>query len=209
MHNGQTRRIHLSLHLTPGDSRADLRAMQQLKQWHRAVQQAENGVNDVNMQIRRFHRNVYLAGLQLHLLKPQLCSHIAESLGRETLTLEALCGELYCDALLPASGAADAAPPGFSDQQLEQMRTLLSQTALSASAPADEACTAEIGRLRGEISQLKTLLEQQSLLLQQLKMTGRTAGQETEKGGQAETVDLAAVGAPMQKMQKIRQKGIF
>lgn len=93
MRKGQIRRVNLSLHLTPTQSRADLRAMQQLQKWHQSVDNAAS-IDDTNMEIRTFHRNVYLAGLQLHLMDPALCRHVAESLGREALTLAELLREL-------------------------------------------------------------------------------------------------------------------
>ena len=93
MRKGQIRRVNLSLHLTPDQSRADMRAMQQLQKWHQSMNQSDS-IDDTNMEIRAFHRNVYLAGLQLHLLDPSLCHHVAESLGREPQSLAALLSEL-------------------------------------------------------------------------------------------------------------------
>lgn len=99
------RRVNLSLHLSPEHSRADLRAMLQLKKWHQALNQTGSHPGDASMEMRRFHRNVYLAGLQLQLLDPQLCSHIAEAMGREALTLNELCSELATAQLLPLLSA--------------------------------------------------------------------------------------------------------
>lgn len=214
MRSGQMRRVNLSLHLSPEASRADQRAMMQLKTWHEAVQQTGSGVTEANMEIRRFHRNVYLAGLQLHLLKPQLCSRIAESLGREALTLESLCAELQHDALLPGDAPPEAVPAAatdFSHQQLEQMRTLMKQM-LPAQTPAasENAGGEDTAMLRREVAQLKTLLEQQHLLLQQLRVSGRGASApDSPRNAQTEEVELSAVDAPTQKMNKVRQKGIF
>ncbi|WP_297122522.1 hypothetical protein [uncultured Enterobacter sp.] len=104
MRKGQIRRVNLSLHLTPDQSRADMRAMQQLQKWHQSMNQSDN-IDDTNMEIRAFHRNVYLAGLQLHLLDPSLCHHVAESLGRENLSLAALLSELQAQPQ-PQSDAA-------------------------------------------------------------------------------------------------------
>ena len=219
MSNRHIRRVNLSLHLSPEHSRADLRAMLQLKKWHETLNQADNNPGDASMEMRRFHRNVYLAGLQLHLLNPQLCSHVAESMGREKLTLEELCGELAAANLLPASAAptaaADAPAPSadFSKQQLRQMRALMSEALQRqpATVASDDAAREELSQLRGEIAQLKTLLDQQNLLLQQLRMSGRAAVPVTEsvKNGMAEEVDLSTLAAPAQKMKQIRQKGIF
>lgn len=219
MSNRHIRRVNLSLHLSPEHSRADLRAMLQLKKWHQALSQSDASPGDASMEMRRFHRNVYLAGLQLQLLNPQLCSHVAESLGRDTLTLDGLCGELASAGLLAQSVAPTSAPVAeppapagdFSKQQLRQMRALMSDALQRQSAGPDDASREALSQLRGEVAQLKTLLEQQNLLLQQLKMTGRAAAPvaESGRGTQAEEVDLETLGAPAQKMKQIRQKGIF
>ncbi|HAT1571469.1 TPA: hypothetical protein I8Y10_002844 [Kluyvera cryocrescens] len=222
MSNRHIRRVSLSLHLSPEHSRADLRAMLQLKKWHQELNQTGTNPGDANMEMRRFHRNVYLAGLQLQLLNPQLCSHVAESMGRDKLTLDELCGELVSAQLLPIppGEAPEPAPAAssddFSKQQLRQMRALMSDalSRLPAPAPAaaaDDASREELTLLRGEVAQLKTLLNQQHLLLQQLRLSGRAAAPAAEntRSGQTEELDLSTLGAPAQKMKQIRQKGIF
>lgn len=224
MSNRHIRRVNLSLHLSPEHSRADLRAMLQLKKWHQELNQTGTNPGDANMEMRRFHRNVYLAGLQLQLLNPQLCSHVAESMGREKLTLDELCAELVSAQLLPVPpGEAPAPAPAtepvassddFSKQQLRQMRALMSDALSRLPAPAaaaDDASREELTLLRGEVAQLKTLLNQQHLLLQQLRLSGRAAAPAAEntRSGQAEELDLSTLGAPAQKMKQIRQKGIF
>lgn len=212
MSNRRIRRVDLSLHLSPEQSRADLRAMLQLKKWHQALSQAGSNPGDISMEMRRFHRNVYLAGLQLQLLSPPLCSHIAESLGREALTLEALCSELASGELLPAATAsapeASASSGEFSKQQLRQMRALMSDALQRQSAP-DEASRQALEQLHSEVAQLKALLDQQNVLLQQLRMSGRAAEAETAKKGLTETLDVNALNAPTEKMKQIRKKGIF
>ena len=78
-------------------------------------------------------------------------------------------------------------------------------------AAADDASREELTLLRGEVAQLKTLLNQQHLLLQQLRLSGRAAAPAAEntRSGQTEELDLSTLGAPAQKMKQIRQKGIF
>ncbi|MCE9993014.1 hypothetical protein LZ633_13575 [Enterobacter asburiae] len=171
MRNGPIRRVNLSLHLTPEQSHADLRAMQQLQQWHQAVGQSAS-VDDSNMTIRAFHRDVYLAGLQLFLLDPALCHHVAESLGRENLTLEALLGELQ--------------PQAQPDE---------------SSLPL-----AELQKIRDEIAALRPLMEQQKIALQQLRMSAKSS---SAAAPERDNVEVSQVDAPVEKMKKVRQKGIF
>lgn len=209
MSNRQIRRVNLSLHLSPEHSRADLRAMVHLKKWHEEINSAGGNSSDTSMEIRRFHRNVYLAGLQLQMLNPQLCSHIAESIGRETLTLDDLCAELREGQLLPLAAPQPAAAvehhPEFSKQQLRQMRALMSEA-----AQRREKSEGDLSAMRGEIAQLKSLLEKQNLLLQQLRLSGRAASAtESTKAGVAEEVALSSLENQSQKMKQIRQKGIF
>lgn len=171
MRKGQIRRVNLSLHLTPEQSHADLRAMQQLQQWHQSVNQSAS-VDDSNMEIRAFHRDVYLAGLQLFLMDPALCHHVAESLGRENLTLEALLSEL--------------------------------QPELKPDAPS--AQLEELQKIRDEVAALRPLMEQHKLALQQLRLAAKNV---SAPAPERDNIEVSKVDAPVEKMQKIRQKGIF
>lgn len=171
MRKGQIRRVNLSLHLTPEQSHADLRAMQQLQQWHQSVNQSAS-VDDSNMEIRAFHRDVYLAGLQLFLMDPALCHHVAESLGRENLTLEILLSEL--------------------------------QPELKPDAPS--AQLEELQKIRDEVAALRPLMEQHKLALQQLRLAAKNV---SAPAPERDNIEVSKVDAPVEKMQKIRQKGIF
>lgn len=171
MRKGQIRRVNLSLHLTPEQSHADLRAMQQLQQWHQSVNQSAS-VDDSNMEIRAFHRDVYLAGLQLFLMDPALCHHVAESLGRENLTLVTLLGEL--------------------------------QPELKPDAPS--AQLEELQKIRDEVAALRPLMEQHKLALQQLRLAAKNV---SAPAPERDNIEVSKVDAPVEKMQKIRQKGIF
>ena len=171
MRKGQIRRVNLSLHLAPEQSRADRRAMQQLQQWHQSVNQS-GSIEDSNMEIRAFHRDVYLAGLQLFLMDPALCHHVAESLGRENLTVETLLSELQ---------------PGLKPDE--------------PSAPL-----AELQKIRDEVAALRPLMEQHQLALQQLRMAAKNV---STPAPERDNVEVSKVDAPVEKMQKIRQKGIF
>lgn len=210
MSNRQIRRVNLSLHLSPEHSRADLRAMLHLKKWHGEMNNTGGNTSDTSMEIRRFHRNVYLAGLQLQMLNPQLCSHVAESIGREALTLDALCAELIEGKLLPIARetslpAEQESNPEFSKQQLRQMRALMSEA-----TQRKDKDDGELAAMRSEIAQLKGLLEKQHVLLQQLRMSGRAApAAESLKASGAEEVDLSLLENQSQKMKLIKQKGIF
>jgi hypothetical protein len=225
MSNGQTKRIKLTLHLSPADSQADLRAVAKLSQWHGQLQQSVDTREDVAMDMRTFHRDVYLAGLQLRLLNPQLCHHVAESIGREHLTLPHLVTELVRCDLLPkgtSGGAVEKPSEDFSAQQMQQLQKLLQQAVPAApAAVAVEAAVsqttqemssaqlAEFAHLRRELVSMRTLLEQQSLQLAQLRRSEKAVVQDASRSGQAEEINLAEMDAPTEKMKKIRQKGIF
>jgi len=181
MRKGQIRRVNLSLYLTPEQSRADFRAMQQLEQWHRSLNHTDD-IDDANMEIRSFHRSIYLAGLQLHQMEPALCRHIAESVGREHLTLTTLMQELVEQKLLP----------------------------LQLPAPQPETSGEQLDKILQEVAVLKTLLEQQKLAMQQLRLTTKPSNnQEGPRAPTTQEVELDKFDAPTVKMQKIRQKGIF
>jgi hypothetical protein len=92
-----------------------------------------DSIDDSNMEIRAFQRNVYLAGLQLHPMDPALCRHVAEVSGREHLTPAELLSELQ-----PQEVLADR-----SDTASEHL--------------------SQLHKIREEVAALKPLLEQQSL----------------------------------------------
>ncbi|EMN5249376.1 hypothetical protein [Enterobacter roggenkampii] len=175
MRKGQIRRVNLSLHLTPEQSHADLRAMQQLQQWHRSVGQSDS-VDDSNMAIRAFHRDVYLAGLQLFLMDPARCHHVAESLGREDLTFKQLLEELQ-----PQEPSRDKG-----DESLIVL--------------------AELQKIREEITALRPLMERQKLALKQLRMTTRN---DNASAPEHDNVEVYNVSSAVEKMKKVRKKGIF
>lgn len=221
MSNGQTKRVNLTLHLSPGDSLADLRTVKQLQQWYDRLKLEDESRENATMEIRRFHRNNYLAGLQLQLLSPKLCHHIAESMGRETLTMSELVGELVrCELLPEGTPVSVPASNDFSTQQLKQLQLLLEKT-LPELLPEpsvipeplsgkEVGSTEELSRLRAEIERMNTLLEQQNLQLQQLRRLDKIApASESVRNNQAEEIALSDLSGASEKMKKIRQKGIF
>jgi hypothetical protein len=216
MSKGTTRQVNFSLHLRPETSKADERVIRWLKQWHEEVKQGNDDRNNANMEIRAFHRRVYLAGLQLQLLEPQLCNAIAESIGSEALTLPELVGKLVRDNLLPEGvpmngQTAGASAEHFSDVQLGQLKSLLEERTAAMPVASSEAAGdhAEFVRLHAELDRMKTLLNQQTRLLQQLQRQGVSAPVAESKESGTEESDVSAISAPSEKMQKIKQKGIF
>ncbi|AJR00799.1 hypothetical protein F652_2810 [Enterobacteriaceae bacterium bta3-1] len=229
MSKGQTSRVNFSLYLSPTQSQADRQTMSVLQQLHSQLKQSDSDRNDVNMETRQFHRDVYLAGLQLHSLSPQLCHHVAESIGREHLTLNELIKELQQCHLLPIT-LTESVPEvreneDFSAQQLEQLRQLLAQSIPvphtvepTSAAIREKAESAELSReqqaefahLRTELERMNKLLEQQNLQLQQLRLNNRSAASaEPARIGNTEEIELADIVSSTEKMKKIRQKGIF
>lgn len=69
---------------------------------------------------------------------------------------------------------------------------------------------AEFERLHQELAQLRTLAEQQALQLQQLRLSGRgTVTEPTRSGGGTEEVLLDDIAPAAEKLQRVRQKGLF
>ncbi|MFM5464676.1 hypothetical protein ACET66_11535 [Aeromonas simiae] len=145
------------------------------------------------------------------------------------------CGLLPAGTAMP--GVTVAAPGGaageadFSSRQLEQLAALMgsagegaaSGAMLASSSPAQAAQGsqgdgaallaaqgAEFERLHQELAQLRTLAEQQALQLQQLRLSGRgTVTEPTRSGGGTEEVLLDDVAPAAEKLQRVRQKGLF
>lgn len=120
--------------------------------------------------------DVYLAELQLFLLDPARCHHVAESLGRANLTFATLLEEL---------------------QPQQQVKPQADESSVQL---------AELQKIREEIAALRPLMEQQKLALQQLRLTAKSS---STAAPERDNVEVSKVDAPVEKMQKIRQKGIF
>lgn len=216
MSNGVAKKLTLALYLNPETSEADRYAVGALQQWYDKAKKSHALASDLDMVIRLFHRDIYLAGLYLHLLSPRLCRGIAGALDNHNITLATLKQQLdACGLELPLAPQGDN---GFSAAQLAQLQQLLMATPAEGSPPTPtlnlEAALAEqhalLALMSEELSQLRALAETQAEQLTRLKLGNlRTQSADASRQDQTEESSLSELAPHLAQIQQIKKKGLF
>ena len=229
MSKSAAKKLNLALYLNPETSEADRYAVGALQQWYDKAKRSHNSNQDLEMVVRLFHRDIYLAGLYLHLLSPRLCKGIGSALDHHNINLVTL------HKLLQASGlelhsAATEQPSAFSETQLGQLQELLATLPGEADddtfiAPQPmpqptpqpmvyqqpEMQAEQFNTLMGELQQLKALAQEHASALRRLKSGVKmaTSSDTQSAGNQLEEMDVSELAPQLEQIQKIRQKGFF
>jgi hypothetical protein len=196
-----TKRLTLLLNLNPGLSDADRYAIDMLKRWYHNAKQSHSVAADLEASVTRFHRDIYLSGLFLHLLDRTLPSHLADALTETQISTSTLL------QFLEACGKTSSA--SFSDEQLDQFRTLLHEQQPPTSAATVPTTDPQILTL---LQQIIAMQQAQIASMAQLQQQGLhvaarrgPASNEQESGVLSE----ANVADKIEQVQKIKKKGIF
>jgi hypothetical protein len=186
MSNGQAKKLNLSLHLDPATSEADSAAIAALQQWYGDTKQHQGEDDNVNMMVRSFHRDVYVAGLHLHRLHPRLCRYVAESLRQGAASVETLMQQLQTCGLLPVASMASNGEHRFSAAQLEQLEQLFAAAPTEPKARSTEAFeeTSEVAPVQPSAEQLNLLSDQRQQLIDQRQQLTDQSQQLTDQSQQ-------------------------
>lgn len=192
------KRLSLMLTLNPALSEADRFAIRALKRWYQQAKRSHEVEEDLQATVKKFHRDIYLSGLFLHLLNPGLASNLANLLTEEDVSLQTLLYQLNSMGF----AVSETAPADDTREQLEQI-----QAAIAEQQQGDAFST-----LMSQLQALTSLVEAQQNQLQRLTTRTSTvaASSATEKrlSEQKEAHELPEAEVRDQ-MKKIKQKGIF
>ncbi len=231
MSKSAAKKLNLALYLNPETSEADRYAVGALQQWYDKAKRSHNSNQDLEMVVRLFHRDIYLAGLYLHLLSPRLCKGIGSALDHHNINLVTLHKLLQASGLELHSAAAEQ-PSAFSETQLGQLQELLATLPGEADddtfiAPQPmpqptptpqpmvyqqpEMQAEQFNTLMGELQQLKALAQEHASALRRLKSGVKmaTSSDTQSAGNQLEELDVSELAPQLEQIQKIRQKGFF
>lgn len=192
MSNEGAKRLTLSLTLNPALSGADRFAIRALKQWYQQAKHSHKDEQDLQATVRKFHRDVYLSGLFLHLLHPGLASNLANLTTDGQISLSTLCHQLNSLGFPLHEG--DAAPQ---ELPLEDLKAALS-------AQTEPAMTS----LLSQVQQLTALVQSQQQQLQNLSGLNVTANTAKPQRMPSPEDDLQNENLRAQ-VKKIKQKGLF
>lgn len=217
------KKLSLALYLNPETSQADRYAVGALQQWYSKTKRTHADRAELDMVVRLFHRDIYLAGLYLHLLSPRLCQGIASALDHHHINLVTL--QQLCTASgLSWEQTSAALHDGFSPTQVAQLQQLLHSGPLPACAdlsePAADTSTLlqtiqqqgeQLDALLSETLALRQLAEEQARQLGRLRSGVAPAAQnvECQRGVQSEAADVTELMPNLAQIQQIKKKGLF
>ncbi len=205
MSNGVARKLNLALYLNPETSDADRFAVGALREWYDKAKRSHTDRISLEMVVRLFHRDIYLAGLYVHLLNPRLSRSLSVALDSENLTSTAFWRHLHaCGLSDDGSEASTAEEALFSPSQLTQLQQLLAEQ------------NAHIVAVQQELQQLRQLADNQARQLKRLQGQALNAAApdsgtqiSESKGTSFESTDLSELMPPSAQLKKIKQKGLF
>ena len=209
MSNGVARKLNLALYLNPETSEADRFAVGALREWYDKAKRSHPDRTSLEMVVRLFHRDIYLAGLYIHLLNPRLSRSLSVALDPENLTSTAFWRQLHaCGLSDDGSEASTAEEALFSPSQLTQLQQLLAEQ------------NAHIVAVQQELQQLRQLADNQARQLKRLQGQQSSAAPDSgvqgsgtqiseSKGISLESTDLSELMPPSAQLKKIKQKGLF
>lgn len=227
MSKSAAKKLNLALYLNPETSEADRYAVGALQQWYDKAKRSHSSNQDLEMVVRLFHRDIYLAGLYLYLLSPRLCKGVASAIDHHNINL----GTLH--KLLQASGldlqqASEEPQSGFSSAQLSQLQELLTSLPMEAEDETFIAAQPQVANqpvvyaqpelqneqyqtLLSELQQLKALAQEHASALRKIKSGAIKPAIVSESSGSnlLEELDVSEMAPQLEQMQKIRQKGLF
>ncbi|MGL5495678.1 MAG: hypothetical protein ACRDCQ_01640 [Aeromonas sobria] len=224
----QQNHFHLTLQLDPSRDN-DRYALAMLQEWYNKAVELHQGCEAFDFGKVRLHKEVYLSGLYLCMLKPKLCKLLASNMIRGNITPDFIAFALaqtglqqatepdvqidYAELAHQLATKLDHGEPwgqALTSQILEQLATA------SPSTPLGSANEAEITLLRtqlGQVSELvqqqTTLIREQGRLLKQLAISGITKTSTADGPNGRNDGPMANLSATAAKVRKVRSKGVF
>lgn len=202
MSNGVARKLNLALYLNPETSDSDRYAVGALRQWYVKAKRSHSDRTTLDMAVRLFHRDIYLAGLYLYLLDPKLSRSLGGALDDESLTPTAFWRQLHACGLTQGEHQQITDDEAlFSPSQLTQLQQLLAKQ------------NSHIVAVQQELQQLRQLADSQARQLKRLQgqtASGAAPGEESPStGATQESSVLSELMPSPERIAKIKQKGLF
>ena len=217
------KRINYSIYLDPLNNPADLYASKVLHQWAddfsrlKAESAEENGLALINA--RNVQKQVYLSGLFLHLLSPELSQQLSLQVTEAQVSASTLERTLNGLGLLVEGSDSKSTQPGqhdllqaIKDSIVEQVQAEASHTREHLSSqrqhPEQTELLKRVEEQSQELAELKKLLTAQTELIRKLSSDNvrSPAGQPANIQQDTPVVDL---NERLAHVQKIKKKGIF
>ncbi|MFB2854083.1 hypothetical protein [Aeromonas allosaccharophila] len=90
MMSSQLKRMTFSIYMDPGALESDRYAVGVLQNWYQRARKIQDGTEEFDFSKSRFHKDIYLSGMFMYVLAPNLCKAIANALGPEQVSMTTL-----------------------------------------------------------------------------------------------------------------------
>ncbi|WP_236661855.1 hypothetical protein [Aeromonas jandaei] len=88
--SSQLKRMSFSIYMDPGALESDRYAVGVLQNWYQRARKIQDGSEEFDFSKSRFHKDIYLSGMFMYVLAPNLCKAIANALGPEQVSMTTL-----------------------------------------------------------------------------------------------------------------------
>ena len=88
--SSQLKRMTFSIYMDPGALESDRYAVGVLQNWYQRARKIQDGTEEFDFSKSRFHKDIYLSGMFMYVLAPNLCKAIANALGPEQVSMTTL-----------------------------------------------------------------------------------------------------------------------
>ncbi len=122
--SSQLKRMTFSIYMDPGALESDRYAVGVLQNWYQRARKIQDGSEEFDFSKSRFHKDIYLSGMFMYVLAPNLCKAIANALGPEQVSMTTLRHAFASCGFNLGEGSASAQPAA--DVMIEQIVARLS-----------------------------------------------------------------------------------
>ncbi|MGE6109772.1 hypothetical protein [Aeromonas sobria] len=125
--SSQLKRMTFSIYMDPGALESDRYAVGVLQNWYQRARKIQDGSEEFDFSKSRFHKDIYLSGMFLYVLAPNLCKAIANALGPEQVSLTTLRHAFASCGFHLGEGASPGATDSLIDEIVARLAPQLGQ----------------------------------------------------------------------------------
>ncbi|WP_421199779.1 hypothetical protein [Aeromonas enteropelogenes] len=124
--SSQLKRMTFSIYMDPGALESDRYAVGVLQNWYQRARKIQDGSEAFDFSKSRFHKDIYLSGMFMYVLSPNLCKVIANALGPEQVSITTL-RHAFASCGFSQGPDASLTPDTLIDEIVERLTPLLGQ----------------------------------------------------------------------------------
>ncbi|WP_264876276.1 hypothetical protein [Vibrio agarivorans] len=219
------KKVSYSVFLDPTQNESDYFAYKIMQKWakqQKQFAQDPSAAVQLHNQIH-IHKDIYLSGLYLHQLKPELAKSLASGLSKDTINNKTLNSILEAHQVIehpcPSSASVDTGDTDRLAMAIEKLDSFCTANSNISSQPqfvgqgfiqtvADSIAPQQVA-MEAELSALRSLVEQQTQLIETLIAESKITVTTEQTASVTEIKPSPGVNERMSNVKKVKKKGIF